>query len=184
VRKFRNHDSASKPFIINKRRKIFMTRKLFSISFAMATLLFSGCETLLDYQAIQKDYLAIYKFTPRQKSIAEKRVRRYSDAVQEGKRAQPKSRYIAVQTLDPDSSQRKSYAEQRESRRKIEEAQGHALAPEWVEPNQIHCLMVFDTQSKEFVGSGCYVVAALPGAGQLVQFEAVTAEFVGGTGVL
>jgi len=58
------------------------------------------------------------------------------------------------------------------------------LAPKWVEPNEIHCLMVFDTQSKEFVGSGCYVVAALPGTGQLAQFEAVTAEFVGGTGVL
>ena len=111
-------------------------------------------------------------------------MRRYSDAVKEGKRERPKARYIAVQTLDPDSSQRKSYAEQRESRRKIEEAQGQALAPEWVEPNQIHCLMVFDTQSKEFVGSGCYVVAALPDAGQVVQFEAVTAEFVGGTGVL
>jgi hypothetical protein len=161
-----------------------MTRKLFSISFTMVTLLFSGCETLLNYLPIHKDYLAIYKFTPQQRSIAEKQVRRYSDAVKTGKLARPKTRYIAVQTLDPDSRQRKSYAEQRASQRKIEEAQGRALTPEWVEPNQIHCLMVFDTQSKEFVGSGCYVVAALPDSGQLVQFEAVTAEFVGGSGVL
>jgi Tn3 transposase DDE domain-containing protein len=56
--------------------------------------------------------------------------------------------------------------------------------PEWVEPTKIHCLMVFDTQSNQFVGSGCYVVAALPAAEQLVKLETVTAEFVGGTGVL
>src|SRR5262249_54034575 len=49
----------------------------------------------------------------------------------------------------------------------------------WLEPDRIHCLMVFDTQSKEFVGSGCYVASALPGTGQLVQFESVTAEFCG-----
>jgi hypothetical protein len=111
-------------------------------------------------------------------------VRRYSDAVQRGKRARAKSRYIAVQTLDPDASQLKSYAQRRESERKNEEAQGRALTPNWVEPNKVHCLMVFDTQSQEFVGSGCYVVAASPGAGQLVRFETVTAEFVGATGVL
>src|SRR5262249_12623939 len=66
----------------------------------------------------------------------------------------------------------------------IEEAQGRALAPEWLEPGRISCLMFFGPQSKEFVGSGCYVASALPGTGQLVQFESVTAEFVGGSGVL
>jgi len=150
----------------------------------MGTLLFSGCEELFDYQSIHKDYLSIYRVTPQQRSIAENQVRRYSDAVKRGKFARPKTRYIAVQTLDPDSSQRERYAEQRESQRKVAAAQGHALAPEWVTPNEIHCLMVFDTESREFVGAGCYVVAALPGAGQLGQFESVTAEFVGGTGVL
>jgi hypothetical protein len=169
---------------MNVTLKVFMNKKLFSILFTLVTLLFSGCEALLDYQSIHKDYLAVYRATPQQRRIAEMRVRRYSDAVQRGKHARAKSRYIAVQTLDPDASQRKSYAQRRESVRKIAEEQGRALAPAWVEPNEIHCLMVFDTQSREFVGSDCYVVAALPGAGRLAQFEAVTAEFVGKTGVL
>jgi hypothetical protein len=51
-----------------------------------------------------------------------------------------------------------------------------------VETEQLHCLMVFDTESKQFVGSGCYVVGPLPPPGTLAQFESVTAEFVG-TGI-
>jgi hypothetical protein len=167
-----------------KMSEILMTRRLFTISFAFVTLLLSGCETLLDYGSIHEAYLGIYKINPQQQRAAQMQVRRYSGAVKRGKRAPAKSRYIAVQTLDPDPSQREHYAKQRESQRKIDEAQGRALAPEWVEPTKIHCLMVFDTQSKQFVGSGCYVVAALPAAEQLVKLETVTAEFVGGTGVL
>jgi hypothetical protein len=39
--------------------------------------------------------------------------------------------------------------------------------------------MVFDTQTREFVGSGCYVVSTAPRTGEVRQFEAVSAEFVG-----
>jgi hypothetical protein len=56
------------------------------------------------------------------------------------------------------------------------------LPATWVETEQLHCLMVFDTESKQFVGSGCYVVGPLPPPGTLAQFESVTAEFVG-TGI-
>jgi hypothetical protein len=48
-----------------------------------------------------------------------------------------------------------------------------------VEPAQLHCLMVFDTQAREFVGSGCYVVSSEPLAGDVAKFESVSAEFVG-----
>jgi hypothetical protein len=61
-------------------------------------------------------------------------------------------------------------------------ANGEKLPATWVETEQLHCLMVFDTESKQFVGSGCYVVGPLPPPGTLAQFESVTAEFVG-TGI-
>src|SRR4029077_15017499 len=135
-----------------------MARKVFTISLALATLLLSGCETLSNYGSMQKAYLAIYKYNRQQQRTGEMQVRQYSDAVKRGERARANSRYIAVQTLDPDTSQRERYAKQRESQRKSDEAQGRPLALKWVEPDKIHCLMVFDTQSQEFVGSGCYVV--------------------------
>jgi hypothetical protein len=48
-----------------------------------------------------------------------------------------------------------------------------------VEPAQLRCLMVYDTQTREFVGSGCYVVSTEPLAGAVSKFESVSAEFVG-----
>jgi len=39
--------------------------------------------------------------------------------------------------------------------------------------------MVFDTQAKQFVGSGCYVVESLPTPGTVTKFESASAEFVG-----
>ena len=47
------------------------------------------------------------------------------------------------------------------------------------EPSQLRCLMVFDTQSKQFVGSGCYVVTGKPSIGDVAKFDTVSAEFVG-----
>jgi hypothetical protein len=39
--------------------------------------------------------------------------------------------------------------------------------------------MVYDTQTKQFVGSGCYVVANEPAVGDVAIFQTVSAEFVG-----
>jgi hypothetical protein len=161
-----------------------MIRKRLAISFAFVVLLSSGCEGLLDYGSTQEAYLGVYKYSLQQRRTAEMQVQRYNDAVKRGTRARAKARYIAVQTLDPDRAAREHYAKQRESERRTDEALRHTLASGRVEPDKIHCLMVFDTQAKEFVGSGCYVVASLPESGQVVRFEAVTAEFVGGTRVL
>ncbi len=53
------------------------------------------------------------------------------------------------------------------------------LSPRPAQPSQLRCLMVFDTQTKQFVGSGCYVVASAPSIGEVEKFETVSAEFVG-----
>lgn len=159
--------------------RLFMTRKAFALSISLAALLLSGCETLSNYGFVNKIYLAIYKFSPQQKRAAETQVQKYGEAVKRGKRAPAKNRYIAVQTLDPNRQQVEAYANEKEVKKKAVEAEGKTLSTEWVEPNKLHCLMVFDTQSKEFVGSGCYAVAALPASGQIAQFEGIDAEFVG-----
>jgi hypothetical protein len=39
--------------------------------------------------------------------------------------------------------------------------------------------MIFDTQTKQFVGAGCYVVAGEPVVGEIDRFETASAEFVG-----
>jgi hypothetical protein len=39
--------------------------------------------------------------------------------------------------------------------------------------------MVFDTVSKEFVGSGCYVVGVTLQPGELDTFETHSAEYIG-----
>ena len=49
----------------------------------------------------------------------------------------------------------------------------------WAEPSQLRCLMVFDTQTRQFVGSGCYVVPSEPSNGKVETFETASGEFGG-----
>src|SRR6266481_2688587 len=53
------------------------------------------------------------------------------------------------------------------------------LSDRWVEPDKLFCVMVFDTVSKEFVGSGCYVVGVTLQPGELDTFETHSAEYIG-----
>jgi hypothetical protein len=39
--------------------------------------------------------------------------------------------------------------------------------------------MVYDTQTKQFVGSGCYLVSNEPSVGGVLVFQTFNAEFVG-----
>jgi hypothetical protein len=83
-----------------------------------------------------------------------------------------------VRTLDPNPKQRAAYLKKREAEKAWDEAEHFLLSPEWVEPERLHCVMVFDTESKQFVGSGCYVVGELPTEGQVTKFETYNAEYV------
>jgi hypothetical protein len=71
-----------------------------------------------------------------------------------------------VQTLRPTKKQLEDYTKKQ-------------LSPHPAQPSQLRCLMVFDTQTKQFAGSGCYVVASEPSIGEVEKFETVSAEFVG-----
>jgi hypothetical protein len=46
------------------------------------------------------------------------------------------------------------------------------------EHSQLRCLMVFDTQPKQFVGSGCYVVTGKPSIADVAKVETIRAAVV------
>jgi hypothetical protein len=113
-------------------------------------------------------YTYTYPPSQEQQSTARKRANDYLVAVYKGRRRAATHRYIAVETLRPTKAQREDYLKKRAQEK----------APE-MNPAQLHCVMVFDTQTKQFVGSGCYVVGSLPASGAVAKFESVSAEFVG-----
>jgi hypothetical protein len=114
-----------------------------------------------------------YTATPEQQEVAKKRVKTYYAAIHKGRRRPARHRYIAVETLRPTKQQRQDYVKKRLA------AKGGGAQAGAVNPGQLHCLMVFDTEKKQFVGSSCYLVEGLPNAGTATQFESVSAEYVG-----
>src|SRR5260370_19875739 len=120
-----------------------------------------------------------YTPTPEQRAAAENKLQAYLAAVKKGRRRPASHRYVAVQTLRPTKNQLQDYVNKRAAARSAATSSGTQLSDRWVEPGQLRCMMVFDTQSKQFVGSGCYVVASTPPVGTAAKFETFTAEFVG-----
>jgi hypothetical protein len=45
-------------------------------------------------------------------------------------------------------------------------------------PAQV-CVCIYDTQSKQLVGTVCYVISSEPAIGELARFDTMSAEFVG-----
>jgi hypothetical protein len=116
-----------------------------------------------------------YTPTPEQQEVAKKRVKAYYASIRQGRRRPARHRYIAIETLRPTKKQTEEYLKKRLA---VKGAQGQS-SPKAVDPGQLRCLMVFDTQKQQFVGSSCYLVENLPSAGTVTQFESVGAEYVG-----
>jgi hypothetical protein len=113
-------------------------------------------------------YNSDYSYTPttEQQAVANQQVEAYLVAVTKHRKHAATHRYISVETLRP-------------TKKQVEDFAGKQPASRRVEPGQLRCLMVFDTQTREFVGSGCYVVSGEPSAGEVARFATVSAEFVG-----
>jgi hypothetical protein len=107
-----------------------------------------------------------YTPTPEQQATAKQQIKNYLAAVKKGKRHVATHRYISVETLKPTKKQLEEYTKNQRPERRAE-------------PAQLRCLMVFDSQFGQFVGSGCYVLSSEPTVGQVTKFETVSAEFVG-----
>jgi hypothetical protein len=140
-------------------------------------LLFSACATV---ETGVPD-LALIKcpVSPAQASTAQGRVRRYLGAVASGHRPAPRNRYVAVTTLSPNEKQTAAYVKKRQAAAADAASKNEALPAKWTEPSKLKCVMIFDTQSKQFVGNVCYVISSQPPIGELARFDTMSAEFVG-----
>jgi hypothetical protein len=152
-----------------------MNRSLLGVS--LAFLFLAGCAGISE--TAHKLYLIICKPSTEQLATAQTQVEHYLTSVERGNRAAAKHRYIAVKTLNPTTKQRLVYVTKKTNAQIEAEKNGEKLSSTWVETPQLKCLMVFDTDAKQFVGAGCYVLGSLPTPGQVAQFESVVAEYVG-----
>jgi hypothetical protein len=133
------------------------------------------------YPGYAGEYDSNYSYTPTpaQVTTAQKRVKDYLAAVQKGRRRAATHRYIAVETLKPTKKQLEDYEKKQAKAKSAAAAGGAQMSNRWVPPNQLRCVMVFDTQSKQFVGSGCYLIGNPPPIGTVAKFDTYSAEFVG-----
>jgi hypothetical protein len=113
-------------------------------------------------------YDSTYSYTPtsEQRTGAKLQAESYLLAVRTGHKHAPARRYISVETVRPTNHQLEDYTRKQPAARHVD-------------PAKLHCLMVFDTQTKEFVGSHCYIVDSQPSTGEVAKFEGISAEFVG-----
>ncbi|MBV9390756.1 MAG: hypothetical protein JOY96_02575 [Verrucomicrobia bacterium] len=130
-----------------------------------------------DYQS---DYPYRYQPTPEQRKTALQRIEAFFAAIFRHKRPAATQRYIAVETLKPTPNQLVAYKKERARAIATAQQKKTKLAAQWVPAENLRCVLVFDTKSHQFVGSDCYVVPELPSPGQVLKFDTVSAEFVGG----
>jgi hypothetical protein len=141
-------------------------------------LLLSGCAGMTGPNGLGQHVLVVCKLAPDQQKAGQNRANGYFAQVASGKIARPARRYVAVQTLDPNKKQEAKYAQTKAAAQKKAESAGESLGPEWAEPSQLHCVMVFDVVTHESVGTNCYVVSSLPKLGDVATFDTFPAEFV------
>jgi hypothetical protein len=145
-------------------------------AFLLLGSLFSGCETTRRFWTFVSDLaVGVYKATPHQVQLADERAsaafNRFS--AQEKKALEESgTRYLAVQTADP------SPAQWTEIRRDMQKPGSRYSGPSKA-PDRIYCVMIWDTQSGEIVGTDCYAVLKLPAAGEVARFDTYTAQYVG-----
>jgi hypothetical protein len=120
-----------------------------------------------------------YTPTPVQLAVAQKQVELYLSAVKKHREHQAKHRYISVETLRPTKKQLEDYTKKRSEGKFATAPAGSGSSSGSADDSKLRCLMVYDTQTKQFIGSGCYLVSDEPAVGNVSVFQTVSAEFVG-----
>jgi hypothetical protein len=142
----------------------------------LALSLLAGCATGPSWSVGARNIvLIICKISPEQQKVAEANIRTY----QTRKHQPTKSRYVAVDTLRPNKKQTETYVKKVAKEKQNADWNKEKLSDRWVEPAKLRCVMVFDTVSKQFVGSGCYVVGVSLEPGEIDTFETHSAEYIG-----
>lgn len=99
--------------------------------FVAIALLISGCASFSGPHGFGQWVLLIWKVTPAQQEDAQKRANQYFTQVTNHQKRKPWTRYVAVQTLDPNPKQQAKYEISRETARKKAESEGKPLGSEW-----------------------------------------------------
>ncbi len=135
-----------------------------------------GCETTRRLWATLNDFaVGIYKATPHQTQLADQRATAAFARLSAHEKVSLErsgTRYLAVRTADP------TPAQWTEIRRDMQKPTSRYSGPRKA-PEKIYCVMIWDTQSQEIVGTDCYAVLKLPPVGELARFETYTAQYVG-----
>ena len=153
-------------------------RHFLFVCFAGLVLLAGGCSSFYGPHGFGQLVLVVCKVAPVQKVDAQQRAARYFTKVAHHQKPRPRGRYIALQTLDPTPKQKDKYLKDRATAQQKASSEGKPLGSEWVDPSQLHCIMVFDVVTHEAVGGSCYVVGTIPKAGDVNTYETFPAEFV------
>jgi hypothetical protein len=156
-----------------------MHRRIQLLCWMAVGLLFSACATFETGGGGPDFALIKCPVSPAQAATAQAHVRRYLAAVASGHRPAPKNRYVAIKTLPPNKKQTAAYIKKRQAAAAEAAAKNEALPTKWAEPSQLKCVCIYDTQSKQFVGTVCYVISSEPAIGELAHFDTQSAEFVG-----
>ena len=119
------------------------------------SLFLCACETTRRLWATLNDFaVGIYKATSHQTGLADQRATAaFARFSAEGKSSLQRSgvRYLAVRTADPTPAQWTGDPQRHA------EAHVRYSGPRKV-PGKIYCVMIWDTQSQEIVGTDCYAV--------------------------
>jgi len=138
--------------------------------------LLSGCQTTQKFLTMINNLaVGVYKATPQQAQLADQRAAAtFEQFLPQEKKTFEESgtRYLAVRTADPTPAQ---WTEIRNDMQKP----GSRYSGPTKAPTKIYCVMIWDTQSREIVGTDCYAVLKLPMAGELARFDTYTAQYVG-----
>ena len=116
-----------------------------------------------------------YKATPQQIHLADQRASAtYNRFTPQEKKTLKESgtRYLAVRTADPTPAQRAEI-------RKNMEKPGSLYSGPKAATSKVYCVMIWDTQTREVVGTDCYAVLNLPTPGTIAHFDTYTAQYVG-----
>jgi hypothetical protein len=153
-------------------------RHLLFVCLAGLLLLTGGCSSFYGPHGLGQLVLVVCKITPAQKEDARQRANRYFAKVAHHEKPRPRGRYVALQTLDPTPEQKQKYVKSQATAQEKAASEGKPLGSEWVDPSQLHCIMVFDVVTHESVVPSCYVVGTLPKIGDINTYETVPAEFI------
>jgi hypothetical protein len=140
-------------------------------------LLLAGCMTTGRLLTWVNDLaVGAYQATARQIRIADQRAAAFFDRLTPAEKKALKDggiRYLAVRTEDPNPEQMKQI------RRNMAKRSGPYGAPGGSAPRKVYCVMIWDTQTREVVGTNCYAVLKLPTPGEPARFDTYMTQYVG-----